>query len=101
MQSVATRLVVDRENEIRAFGPEEYWQIEAQLQTAQGGKFGARYYSDKDGNRELPNEESAMRVVDAVTGKPFTVGTVKRGKKKHTAPLRSPPRRCSRKPAAS
>lgn len=86
VQSVATRLVVDRENEIRAFKPEEYWQIDAQLQTAQGGKFGARYYSDKDGNRELPNEESAKRVVDAVTGKPFTVGTVKKGKKKKSAP---------------
>ena len=39
VQSVATRLVVDRENEIRAFVPEEYWSIEALLQTADGGKF--------------------------------------------------------------
>ncbi len=38
VQSVATRLVVDRENEIRAFVPEEYWSIEALLQTADGGK---------------------------------------------------------------
>ncbi len=86
VQSVATRLVVDRENEIRAFKPEEYWQIDAQLQTALGGKFSARYYSDAQGNRDLPNEESAQKVVDAVTGKPFTVGAVKKGKKKKSAP---------------
>ncbi|WP_122790237.1 type I DNA topoisomerase [Intestinibacillus sp. Marseille-P6563] len=86
VQSVATRLVVDRENEIRAFKPEEYWQIDVQLQTNQGGKLGARYYSDAAGNRDLPDEQSAKAVVDAVTGKPFTVGTVKKGKKKKSAP---------------
>ena len=49
VQSVATRLVVDRENEIRAFVPEEYWSIEALLQTADGGRFSARYYGDANG----------------------------------------------------
>ncbi len=85
MQSVATRLVVDRENEIRAFVPEEYWTIEALLQTADGGRFTARYYGDQTGKAELKNEEQAMHVVNAVTGKPFTVGNIKRGKKKRTA----------------
>ena len=60
VQSVATRLVVDRENEIRAFVPEEYWSIEALLQTADGGKFSARYYGDANGKAELKNEEQAM-----------------------------------------
>lgn len=82
VQSVATRLVVDRENEIRAFNPEEYWQIEAKLQTKTGGKFTARYYSDSEGNKELKNEESAQKVVNEVTGKPFIVSSVKKGKKK-------------------
>ena len=85
VQSVATRLVVDRENEIRAFVPEEYWSIEALLQTADGGKFSARYYGDANGKAELKNEEQAMHVVNAVTGKPFTVGNIKHGKKKRTA----------------
>ena len=62
VQSVATRLVVDRENEIRAFVPEEYWSIEALLQTADGGKFSARYYGDANGKAELKNEEQAMAV---------------------------------------
>ena len=84
VQSVATRLVVDRENEIRAFVPEEYWSIEALLATEDGGTFTARYYGDGSGKAELKNEEQAMRVVNAVTGKPFTVGEIKRGKKKRT-----------------
>ena len=46
----------------------------SQLQTNQGGKFGARYYSDAAGNRDLPDEQSAKAVVDAVTGKPFNRG---------------------------
>lgn len=101
VQSVATRLVVDRENEIRAFVPEEYWSIEALLATEDGGKFTARYYGDGNGKAELKNEEQAMRVVNAVTGKPFTVGEIKRGKKKRTPRPRSSPRPSSRRRAAS
>ena len=84
VQSVATRLVVDRENEIRSFVPEEYWTIEALLQTADGGQFTARYYGDQSGKVELKNEEQAQAVVNAVSGRPFTVGEIKRGKKKRT-----------------
>ncbi len=82
VQSVATRLVVDRENEIRAFVPEEYWTIEAALRTAQGGQFTARFYGDAEGKIELTNEETTMGIVSAVQGKPFTVGPIKKGKKK-------------------
>ncbi|MDY3618577.1 type I DNA topoisomerase [Agathobaculum sp.] len=85
VQSVATRLVVDRENEIRAFEPEEYWTIEALLKTEQGGSFSARFHGDASGKTELKNEEQAMAVVNAVTGKPFVVGPVKKGKKKKSA----------------
>ena len=85
VQSVATRMIVERDDEIRAFVPEEYWSIEALLQTADGGKFSARYYGDANGKAELKNEEQAMHVVNAVTGKPFTVGNIKHGKKKRTA----------------
>lgn len=86
VQSVATRLVVDREKEIRAFVPEEYWSIDAQLLTAEGGKFSAHFYGDKNGKAELKTEEQAMAVMSAVEGNPFTVGTIKRGKKKKSAP---------------
>lgn len=86
VQSVATRMVVDREKEIRAFIPEEYWSLEAEL-AAPGGTFTASFYGDGTGKVELKTEEQTMAIVDAVTGKPFTVGKVKRGKKrKNPAP---------------
>ena len=85
VQSVATRLVVDREQEIRAFQPEEYWSIEAVLRTQAGGSFTARYYGEPDGKVELKNEEQTRKIVDEVTGKPFTVSTIKKGKKKKSA----------------
>lgn len=86
VQSVATRLVVDREKEIRAFVPEEYWTIDAKLQTAEGGKFAARFYGDRSGKVELKNEEQTRAIMAAVEGSPFTVGAIKRGKKRKSAP---------------
>ena len=85
VQSVATRLVVDRENEIRAFQPEEYWSIEAALRTQSGGVFTARYYGEPDGKVELKNEEQTRKIVDDVTGKSFLVAAIKKGKKKKSA----------------
>ena len=85
VQSVATRLVVDRENEIRAFVPQEYWTIEAALRTAVDGTFSARYYGEASGKVELKTEAEARRIVDDVTGKPFVVSAVKKGKKKKSA----------------
>ena len=87
VQSVATRMVVDREKEIRAFVPEEYWSLEAELATQGGGVFTASFYGDGTGKVELKTAAQTQAVVDAVTGKPFTVGKVRRGKKrKNPAP---------------
>ncbi len=86
VQSVATRLVVDRENEIRAFMPEEYWTIEAALPSPRGDgqAFTARFYGDRDGKVELKTAEQTDAVVSAVTGKPFVVSEIKKGKKKRS-----------------
>ncbi len=86
VQSVATRLVVDRENEIRAFVPEEYWTIEATLPSPRGDgqSFTARFFGDAAGKVELKCEEQAKNVVSAVADQPFTVGEIKKGKKKRT-----------------
>ncbi len=91
VQSVATRMVVDREKEIRAFIPEEYWSIDALLSTQEGGQFSAYFYGTKGASKpekvELKNEEQTMAVVNTVTGKPFVVDAVKKGKKtKRPAP---------------
>ena len=85
VQSVATRLVVDRENEIRAFQPKEYWSLDAHLDLQdKNGKFVARYFG-KDKKIELQNKEQTDRVIQEVEGKPFTVETVKRAEKKRSA----------------
>ena len=85
VQSVATRLVVDRENEIRAFVPKEYWSLDAALDlTGKPGRFVARYYGDTK-KRELENEEQVMAVIRDVEGKEFSVTNVKRADKKRSA----------------
>ena len=85
VQSVATRLVVDRENEIRAFQPREYWSLEVQLNRLEKpGSFLARYYGDTK-KRELENEEQVNAVIRDITGKEFTVVGVKRADKKRSA----------------
>jgi len=85
VQSVATRLVVDRENEIRAFIPREYWSLDVTLDlTGKPGTFVAHYHG-KDKKKELENEAQVQAVIDAITGKEFTVTNVKRADKKRTA----------------
>ncbi len=87
VQSVATKIIVDRENEIRAFVPEEYWTIDATLLSPDKKTFTARFFGDHSGKIRLHDEASAMKVVHAVEGKPFTVDSVKRStRKKHPAP---------------
>ena len=84
VQSVATRLVVDRENEIRAFQPQEYWTIDADLQRQAGtGRFTARYFGDSR-KRELHNENQADAILRDIENAPFTVTSVKRSEKKRT-----------------
>jgi len=85
VQSVATRLVVDRENEIRAFIPREYWSLDVKLNRLEKpGSFIARYYGT-DKKKELESEAQVQAVIDDITGKTFTVTNVKRAEKKRTA----------------
>jgi len=85
VQSVATRLVVDRENEIRAFVPKEYWSLEVNLERiGKPGSFMARYYGDTK-KRELETNQQVQAVVNAIEGKEFTVKSVKRAEKKRSA----------------
>ena len=85
VQSVATRLVVDRENEIRAFIPKEYWSLDVTLdRIGKPGSFTAHYHGE-DKKRELNNEAETQAVIDDITGKEFTVTNVKKGEKKRSA----------------
>ena len=85
VQSVATRLVVDRENEIRAFIPKEYWSLDVNLsRIGKAGSFVAHYWGE-DKKRELENEAQTQAVIDDITGKEFTVTNVKQAEKKRSA----------------
>ena len=85
VQSVATRLVVDRENEIRGFVPKEYWSLDVTLNRLEKpGTFVAHYHGEEK-KRELENEVQVQQVIDDITGKIFTVTNVKRADKKRTA----------------
>ncbi|MBE6956669.1 MAG: type I DNA topoisomerase [Ruminococcaceae bacterium] len=85
VQSVATRLVVDRENEIRAFIPREYWSLDVTLERiGKPGSFVARYHGDAR-KKELENEAQVQKIIADITGKEFTVTNVKRAEKKRSA----------------
>nr|MBQ8244005.1 type I DNA topoisomerase [Oscillospiraceae bacterium] len=85
VQSVATRMVVDRENEIRAFQPKEYWSLDVKLnRTGKPGSFVAHYYGSPK-KQELENEAQTQAVINDITGKEFTVTNVKKAEKKRSS----------------
>ncbi|MEG1996064.1 MAG: type I DNA topoisomerase [Oscillospiraceae bacterium] len=88
VQSVAVRIIVDRENEINAFVPQEYWSIEASLQTMDScGKFTAKYYGKDNNKVDILNEEQANEVLKEVDNAEFIVKSIKKGvRKKSPAP---------------
>jgi len=83
VQSVVTRLVVDRERAIKAFKPEEYWSLDVQLTHKSSKKpFTAHYYGDETGKVALQNQAQTDAVKDEVTNAAFTVSTVKLGERR-------------------
>ena len=88
VQSVATRLVAEREAEIRAFVPEEYWSLDVDLERIAPnlGKFRAAFYG-REKKMELHSEAEVQAVVAAVQAAPFAVRGVKRqDKQRNPAP---------------
>ena len=86
VQSVATRMVVDREQEIEAFVPEEYWDVSAQL-TAGKQALTARLVSLNGERVSLHSEQEALAAEAAVNKGGFVIKSVKRGeRRKHPAP---------------
>ena len=82
VQSVATRMVVDREEEIKAFQSEEYWLLDALLDCSEGsGSFTARYYGKGDKKAELKSEDEVKAVMAETQDAPFVIDSVKRGEK--------------------
>ncbi|WP_068774615.1 type I DNA topoisomerase [Paenibacillus sp. FJAT-26967] len=76
VQSVAVKLIMDRENEIKAFVPEEYWTITAMLQAGKAN-FEAKFYGIDGSKKELGSEEEVNAILKAIEGAPFIVKEVK------------------------
>ena len=84
VQSVATRMVVDREEEIRSFVKEEYWLLDALLSLEAGGSFTARFFGKGEKKQELKSRADVDAIIDATKDRPFTVESVKRGEKQRS-----------------
>lgn len=85
VQSVAVKLICDREKEIKNFKPEEYWSVNAYLEK-EGLVFESNFYGIyKDGKEEkvnLPNKEEVDKLLNSLDKDKFVVKEVKKGKKK-------------------
>ena len=80
VQTVALRLIVDREREIESFNPEEYWTIDAKLLSGKVS-FVSRLFGTVDGKKldTIKDEKSAAEIVEKLNNAAFTVADVKRG----------------------
>lgn len=83
VQSVAVKLIVDRENEIENFVPEEYWNIYVTL-SKEDNKFVAKLYGQNGKKIELHNEEQVKQILSAIENGKYIVTDVKKGQKKRT-----------------
>ncbi len=86
VQSVAVRMIVDRENEIRAFNPEEYWSLEAKFNVSRK-TLTASFYGDETGKIELKNQEQTDEIISRLDGARYFISSLKNGtRKKNPAP---------------
>ncbi len=81
VQSVATKLICDRENEINAFVPQEYWSLDASL-IKDKKKFTAKFYGENGKKIELKDKENTLAIKEQIENSPFVVASVKKSTKK-------------------
>src|SRR5437660_3268732 len=86
VQTVALRLIVEREEAIRAFVPQEYWTIHAMLDAGKPPLFEARLIKHKDADIEVKNQQAADKIVAAVSKAKWQVASVAQKEKRRNAP---------------
>ena len=86
VQTVALRLIVDRERDIRAFNPKEYWTIHAMVAAGEPPAFEAKLWRYKGEEIEVPNGEKAQEIVAAVENAAWQVASVTQKEKRRWAP---------------
>ena len=85
VQSVAVKLIVDREEEIEKFIPEEYWNIYAILQENNTKQTFEAHFYGKDGKKyDIHNEEEVKRILSDIENKKYIVDSIKKSEKKRT-----------------
>lgn len=88
VQSVALRMICDREEEINAFIPEEYWNLEADLKQHGSKKaLAAKFYGNKDGKVTIHTKDELDAVLKGLAGKEYVVDEVKNGERVKKAPI--------------
>lgn len=86
VQSVAVKLIVDREEEIEKFIPQEYWNIFAMLSDKKSNKsFSAKFYGKNSKKMELTNKAEVDKILEDIKGKKFIVNSIKKAEKKKVA----------------
>lgn len=88
VQSVALRLICDREDEINAFIPEEYWTLDASLKVSKERKpLIAKFYGNKKGKIAIKSEEQMKEIQKALEKETFQIADIKKGERTKKAPL--------------
>ena len=86
VQSVALKLIIDRENEINAFKPEEYWTIDGTFKKG-ARQFQASFYGMNGKKMKLATNDNVKNVLSHIEGDEFTVESVEKKERKRNAPL--------------
>ena len=88
VQSVALRIICDREAEIEAFIPQEYYTLDVVLDNLDAKKqFVAKFYGDKNGKLDIGDKASLDKIMDQLQSASYRVESVKTGKREKKAPL--------------
>ena len=88
VQSVALRMICDREEEIDAFIPEEYWNLEAELKPEGNKKpLIAKFHGDKSGKITIRSKEELQKILDALENQNYVVEEIKKGERTKKAPI--------------
>ncbi|MCD5410173.1 MAG: type I DNA topoisomerase [Clostridiales bacterium] len=82
VQSVATKIIVDREKEITSFIPKEYWSINIDVADKKNKEFTAKFYLDDKGNKKIETKEEADRITTLIDNKKIFVKSIKKILKK-------------------
>ena len=77
VQSIAARIITEREDEIKSFVPQEYWTLDAQLIDDDGEQLYAKFFGDKTGKLKIENAEEAQKIEADIKGGNFKVVSVK------------------------